>query len=216
MTAPVSVLIADDHPVFRKGLTDVLASADSFRVVAEAADGEAALRLIDEHRPRIAVVDLEMPKMSGLAVAEAVRRQALDTVIVILTMHSGAALFRRALELDVKGYVLKESAATDILACLRLVVEGQSYVSPALSQHLVERRPRTPVPELAAVAALTPAERRVLTLIARNHTTAEIARQLGVTPKTVEHHRSHICRTLGLEGPQALLRFSLEHKTLLE
>lgn len=216
MTEPITVVIADDHPVFRQGLMDVLRGDAAFRVVGQAADGEAALELIRRQRPRIALLDLEMPRASGLAVAETVRREGLGTEVVILTMYRDTGMFRRALDVGAKGYVLKDSAATDIAACLNLVAAGRAYISPALSSELLDRRAAQPVAELAAIAELTPAERRVLRLIAQSRTSVEIARSLGSSAKTIENHRSHICRKLGLHGPQALLRFALEHRTLLE
>ena len=215
MTAPVTVVIAEDHPLFRKGLTDVLAGSADFRIVGESGDGETALELLRRHRPRIAVLDIEMPKVSGLAVAEAVRREGLGTEVVILTMYRDASLFRRALDVGAKGYVLKDSAATEIVACLHMVASGRAYISPALSGDLLERRADLPMPELAALADLTPAERRILQQIAQGHTSAAIAGELGISPKTVENHRLHICAKLGLHGPQPLLRFALEHKALL-
>jgi DNA-binding NarL/FixJ family response regulator len=210
-----TVLIAEDHPVFRKGLTDVLRADATFRIVGEAADGERALALVRELRPRIAVLDIDMPKASGLAVAEAIQRDGLDTAVVMLTMYQDAKMLRRALDLGAKGYLLKDSAVTDIIACLQMVAAGRAYISAALSNELLERRADLPVAELSALAALSPAERRVLQRIAGGLTSAEIGQALGISPKTVENHRTHICRKLGLHGPQALLRFALEHRTLL-
>jgi DNA-binding NarL/FixJ family response regulator len=211
----LTVLIAEDHPVFRKGLTDVLRADATFRIVGEAADGERALALVRELRPRIAVLDIDMPKASGLAVAEAIQRDGLDTAVVMLTMYQDAKMLRRALDLGAKGYLLKDSAVTDIIACLQMVAAGRAYISAALSNELLERRADLPVAELSALAALSPAERRVLQRIAGGLTSAEIGQALGISPKTVENHRTHICRKLGLHGPQALLRFALEHRTLL-
>lgn len=213
MSEPITVVIADDHPMFRRGLTDVIQSDATLRIVGEAGDGEAALALTRRHRPRIVVLDIDMPKASGLAVAETVRRENLGTAVVMLTMYRDAAMFRRALDLGARGYVLKDSAATDIVACLHLVAAGRAYISPALSSELLDRQDGDGG---GALAALTRAERRVLRLIGENRTSPEIAGALGVSPKTIEHHRSHICRKLGLQGPQALLRYALEHKSLLD
>lgn len=216
MTRPVTVVIADDHPLFRKGLTDVLLAEPSFQIVGEAADGDRALELVRQHRPRIALLDIELPKQSGLQVAETMRREGLSTLVVMLTMHKGRAMLDRALDLGARGYVLKDGAATDIVACLHLVDAGRAYVSPALSSELLDRRTGVAGQGGTALAALTLAERQVLRLIADNHTSGAIAQRLGISPKTVEHHRSHVCRKLGLHGPQALLRFVLEHKSLLD
>jgi DNA-binding NarL/FixJ family response regulator len=215
VTEPVTVVLADDHPVFRKGLADVIGADPAFRIVGEAADGERALELVRRWRPRIALLDVDMPAASGLVVAEAVRTENLGTAIVILTMYKDAGILRRALDVGAKGYVLKDSAAIDIVACLRTVAAGRAYVSPALSSELLERRAEVPRAELAALADLTPAERRVLRLIAEGLTSPAIAESLKISPKTVENHRLHICGKLGLRGPQALLRFALERKTLL-
>jgi DNA-binding NarL/FixJ family response regulator len=212
----VTVVVAEDHPVFRKGLTDVLAATPEVRIVGEAGDGETALDLVRRLRPRIALLDIDMPKASGLAVAEAVRRECPGTAVVILTMHKDPALFRRALDVGAKGYVLKDSAATDIVACLHMVAAGRAYISPALSGDLLDRHAASPVTEMTALSRLTPAERRVLTLIARGLTSAAIAAEQGISAKTVENHRLHICGKLGLHGPQSLLRFALEHKALLD
>lgn len=216
MTDPITVVLADDHPLFRKGLAEMIGTDPSFRIVGEATDGDSALDLVRRLRPRIAVLDVEMPKASGLAVTDAIRREELGTAVVILTMYKDARMLRRALDVGARGYLLKDGAATDIVACLHVVAAGRAYVSPALSTELLERRADAPVAELAALDALTPAERRVLRLIAQGGTSAGIAEALGIRPKTVENHRSHICRRLGLRGPQALLRFALEHKALLE
>lgn len=214
MTGPISVVIAEDHPLFRKGLTDALATESAFRLVGQAGDGEAALDLVRRHRPRIAVLDLEMPKASGLVVAEAVRRENLGADVVMLTMHRDPAMFRRALDAGAKGYVLKDSAVTEIVACLHLVAAGRAYISPALSGDLLQRHGER-TGEEAALAELTPAQRQVLRLIAQGLTTAAIAEFLGISPKTVENHRLNICGRLGLRGPQALLRFALERKARL-
>jgi DNA-binding NarL/FixJ family response regulator len=216
VTEPITGVLADDHPLFRKGLADVVGADPSFRIVGQAGDGELALDLARRHRPRIAVLDIEMPKASGLVVAEAIRREGLGVTVVILTMYRDAGMLTRALDIGAKGYLLKDSAVTDIVACLHVVAAGRAYVSPVLSTELLARRAEGPAGAHAGPAGLTPAEQRVLRLIAQGQTSAAIAEALGISPKTVENHRSHICRKLGLHGPQALLRFALEHKTQLE
>jgi DNA-binding NarL/FixJ family response regulator len=212
VTDAISVVLADDHPLFRKGLADVIAAEPAFQIVGQAGDGEIALELVRFHRPRIAVLDIEMPKASGLVVAEAIRKEGLSAQPVILTMHRDSAMLHRALECGARGYLLKDSAVTDIVACLHMVAAGRAYVSPALSTELIEGKPGVRSEQDQALARLTAAERRVLDLIAQGQTSVEIAATLSISPKTVENHRSHICRKLGLQGPQALLRFALAGK----
>jgi DNA-binding NarL/FixJ family response regulator len=216
MSEPITIVMADDHPLFRRGLTEVLEPDSSFRIVGEAADGDNALALVRRLRPRIALLDINMPNASGLEVAEAIRHEELGTAVVLLTMYREAGVFRRAIDTGVKGYVLKDSAVMEIVACLHMVASGRAYISPALSSELLDRRADLTTPEFAALADLTPAEKPVLRLIARGLTSAEIAAVLGNSVKTIDNHRSHICQKLGLSGPQALLRFALEHKPLLE
>lgn len=214
MTEVVTIVVVEDHPVFRTGLAEVIGADPSLRIVGEAGDGAAALELVRRWRPRIVLLDINLPKASGLAVAEAVRAEGLGADVVMLTMYKDPAIFRKALDAGVKGYVLKDSAATDIVACLHMVAAGRAYVSPALSSELLQRHAEAPG-ELAALADLTPAERRVLRLIADGLTSGAIAGRLGISPKTVENHRLHMCAKLGLRGPQALLRFALERKSLI-
>lgn len=216
MTGPLTIVLADDHPLFRRGLTEVVEAEPAFHIVGAAADGEAALALVRQHRPRIAMLDIDMPKRSGLEVTEAIRDEGLGSAVVILTMHRDAGLFRRAVDLGARGYLLKDSAVVEIVACLHMVAEGRAYISPALSHELLERRADLHTPEFTALADLTPAEQAVLKLVAGGLTSVGIGKALGNSVKTIENHRSHIARKLGLQGPQALLRFALEHKVLLE
>lgn len=217
MSDGLSIVIADDHPLFRKGLTEVLRGEPRFDIVAEAADGEAALAAIARFRPRLAILDVDMPKLDGLAVAEAIRDRGLGALPILLTMHAEGDLLRRALELGVRGYILKDNAVGDIVSCVNLVAEGRTYVSPTASHLLVAPRAAAqPGPATApGVEGLTRAEREVLRRIARSLTTKEIAQELGLSPKTIENHRSHICAKLGLTGTNALVRFALEHRAQL-
>jgi DNA-binding NarL/FixJ family response regulator len=215
MTEPITIIIADDHPLFRRGLLEVLERESGFRIVAEAADGNSALALIERQAPDIALLDVSMPGLTGLDVAERMRSLGLRSKVVLLTMYREAAVLRRALDAGVRGYVLKDSAVMEIVACLYTVAAGRAYISPALSTELLDRRTELFSPAARAITALTPAELPVLRLIARGHTSAEIAAALGKSVKTIENQRSHICQKIGLSGPQALLRFALENKTIL-
>jgi DNA-binding NarL/FixJ family response regulator len=213
----ISVVIADDHPIFREGLRRAVESEASLRVAAEARKDEEALALIRAHSPRVAVLDIQMPRLDGFGVARAVRAEGLAVGIAFLTVYRDEDLFNAALDLGVRGYVLKDSAATDIVSCIRAVASGQHYASPALTSHLVNRGRRAAAlaGERPGLATLTPTERRVLRLIADYKTSREIADELFVSPRTVETHRSNICQKLGLHGSHALMKFALSHKSEL-
>lgn len=218
MTVPrVRVVIVDDHPLFRHGLRQLLEGDGRFAVVGEAGDGAAGANVIEELRPDIAVLDLSMPGLAGLEVAQRLKDERCPTRIVILTMHKDAETFNRAMDLDVLGFVLKENAVSDIAHCLAAVGRGEHYISPSISGYLLRRRSRAE--GLAArqpgLADLTKAERRILGLIAEKKTSRQIAAELFISPRTVEAHRANICGKLALHGSHCLLQFALENRSAL-
>ena len=217
MTTEISIVIADDHPVFRRGLRAVVEADPGLRVVAEAEDGEAALAAVRAHRPSVAVVDLDMPRKDGLEVTREIRRDALPTQVIILTMHTSEALFDQALDLGVKGYLLKDGAVVEIVAGIRAVAAGRGYISPAMSARLLERRRRADAlaERRPGLKDLTATETRVLRLVADDKTSREIADALFISVRTVEHHRANICHKLGLHGANALLKFAVAHRSEL-
>ena len=217
MNREVRVLIADDHPIFRQGLRQIIETGSQLRVVAEAADGEQALELLQGPAVDIAVLDVTMPVKDGFAVARAVREQRFAVPLVLLTMHKDEHYLNAALELGVRGYVLKDSAATEITDCILAVVAGGEYVSPALSSFLI-RRGRSAgalAEQKPALAQLTPTERHVLKLIAAGQTSREIAAALHIGLRTVEHHRNNMAVKLELRGSHALLKFAVQHQSEL-
>ena len=142
MADEVRILVADDHPVLRKGLRQVIESDPKLKVIAEAGDGEEALAGIQELKPDIAVLDLDMPKLDGFGVAKEIQRRKIPVRIVFLTIHSEEDLFHAAMDLGAKGYILKESALTELAHGLRAVAEGQHYVTASLTAYLLNRRGR--------------------------------------------------------------------------
>ena len=215
MTASIRLILADDHPIVRHGLRQIIEADDTLAIVAETSDGKAALAAIQTHAPDVAVLDIDMPVLDGFAVVRALGTLPNRPGVVFLTMHSEQELFEAALELGIQGYVLKESAVTDIVAAIKSVAAGQPYLSPALSAHVVNRQRREDYPARLhpGLAALTPTERRVLGLIAADQSTKEIAAQLSVSPRTVETHRQNIGAKLNVRGSLALVRFALQHRT---
>lgn len=217
MDVKVNMVIADDHPLMRKGIADILEENKQWKVVGEAADGEQALHLIDEVHPQVLIIDIDMPKVNGLEVAKIIQRRSLPVSVIVLTMYDNETIFNRAVDYGVKGYVLKDSVVTEIVDAVRSVVAGKHYLSPSMSGFLVKRAQSMTANagSIAEIARLTPAERRVLKMIADNRTTKQIAEELFISVRTVETHRSNICQKLGLHGTNALLRFALEHKNVL-
>src|SRR5262245_12623792 len=217
MSHQIRILIADDHPVFRQGLRQIIETDPQLQVVAEAADGEQALARLQDTPVDIAMLDLTMPLKDGFAVARAARELRLAVPLVFLTMHRDEHYLHAALDLGVKGYVLKDSAVTEIINCIKAVGAGQEYVSPALSSYRIRRRARAVAlaAEKPALELLTPAERRVLKLIAEGETSREIAAALAIGVRTVEHHRNNIATKLELHGSHALVKFAVKHQSEL-
>jgi DNA-binding NarL/FixJ family response regulator len=217
MKTEIRIVIADDHPIFRRGLRSVIESDPRLKIIAEAGDGEVALEQIQTLQPEIALLDMEMPNKGGFEVMRAIQQKKLPVAVIFLTMHKDERFFNAALDLGVKGYVLKDSAVNDAIASIKAVASGENFISPQLSTYLVSRRGR--VASLAeqkpGLNNLTAAERHVLRLIAANKTSKEIADELCISIRTVEKHRANISQKLELHGSHVLLSFALEHKSEL-
>lgn len=216
-TDSISVLIADDHPIFRRGLCDVIAGDPSLRLAGEASDGEQAWRLLRELRPAAAVLDIHMPRRSGVQLVRDIKEHQLPIEPIILTMDGEEGLLREALVLGAKGYLLKENAGPDLIQAIHRVTAGESFISPALSGALLrlgaarqELRQQKP-----GLVRLTPTERQVLRLIAEDRTSKQVALLLDCSVRTVETHRQNISQKLELSGSHSLLRFAFDHKAEL-
>jgi len=217
MSAPLKILIADDHPIFRRGLCDVIQTDASLHLVGQACNGEEALKLIDELRPDIAIFDVHMPKLSGLQAARKLIEQESPLKLVLLTMHEDEDLLNEALDLGIQAYVLKENAAEDLLSAVRSVSGGGTFISASLSGLLVHRRAQADAlrREKPGLDSLTPTERRILRLIADDKTSKEIAEVLGCAVRTVETHRQNMSLKLVLSGSHSLLKFAYDNKSRL-
>lgn len=217
MNSEIRVLIADDHPVFRAGLRQIIEMNADLKVVAEAEDGTMALARVREHQPDVAVLDVDMPGLDGFEVVRALQQEKLASEVVFLTMHKDEDIFNEAMNIGVQGYVVKDSAVTDIVASIRAAAAGRPFISPALSSYLLNRTQRNArlTQEKPGLQHLTPTERRILKLLSENKTSKEIAAESFVSHRTIENHRANICQKLGLHGNHALLKFALEHKSQL-
>jgi DNA-binding NarL/FixJ family response regulator len=216
MESRVSVVIADDHPLFLAGVRQAIEGVPDLEVVAEASDGEGALQAIMARQPDLAVLDIRMPRLSGLQVLREMHALNLSTDVIFLTMYDDEETFNEAMDLGVMGYVSKESAVNDVVAAIDTVVKGRHFISPSLMDLMVARRaqPAPPIRHLP-LNALSPTERRILKLIAESKTSREIAEACFVSLRTVENHRAHISAKLDIHGSYSLLKFALENKSRL-
>ena len=215
MNIVLKTLLVDDHPVFRQGLRQVITSEPNFHVVAEAAGGLACLDLVVKCKVDLLVLDIGLPDLNGLEIVRRLQANRSNVKVVILTMHAEEELFNKALNLDVKGYLLKDNAPTEIINCLKAVARGDYYLTPSMSGAMLRRRHRAAALDSSkhGLGKLTTAERRLLPLIATNRTSRQIARELCISHRTVEAHRANICMKLDLHGSNCLLQFAIEHQS---
>jgi two-component system response regulator NreC len=203
--AEITVVIADDHAVVRKGLRLLLDAEAGLRVLAEAGTVPDAIRMTKAHRPGVLVLDLNMPGGSSL---EAIPEIAAgDTAVVVLTMQDDPSFARQALQAGANGFVLKEAADDELLVAIRLAADGDTYLNPRLGAKLAAQPPKPEGPP----DDLTEREVEVLSLIALGHTNSEIGAQLYLSTRTVETHRAHIQQKLRRSSRAELVRYALEH-----
>jgi DNA-binding NarL/FixJ family response regulator len=208
---PVRVLVADDHAIVRTGIRHVLESEPGFVVVAEASTGPEALELAESLRPDVVVLDITMPGISGLHIAARLRERAPETQVLILSMHDNTEYVLESLRAGVHGYLLKDTAATELRGAIRAVRRGESFFSPPIAgRRSAVLRGEANASASDALAQLTGRERQVLLGIAQGHTNREIGAQLGISPRTVESHRENLMRKLGVRTVAGLTRLALE------
>lgn len=203
--SPLRVLIADDHEIFIRGLKGILQS-DGLTVVAEAGDGQEAVRLALESKPDVAILDLAMPHMNGIEAATQIRRSLPGTYIILLTVHSENRYVLEALHAGVRGYVLKSRTASEVLFAIRDVQRGGIYLSPEVSRTIVDAyldKGKT------GSDKLTPREQEVLRLVGEGKTTKEVASLLGVSVKTADTHRMNMMHKLGLHSSAELIHYAI-------
>jgi len=203
------ILLADDHTLFRHGVRSLLDRIPGVEVVAETGDGREALELVDRVRPDIALVDIAMPGLNGLEVAARTVKSSPATRVVILSMHAGEAYVAQALRAGVSGYLLKDAAAAELEMALRAVLRGETYLSPAISKHVVEGFLGRGALEGDALSGLTARQREILQLIAEGKSTKEIASILRVSVKTVESHRALLMERVGIHDIAGLVRLAI-------
>jgi two-component system response regulator NreC len=202
---PTRIVLADDHVLVRQGLKSLL-ERERFQVMAEASDGQDAVRLIETHHPDVAILDISMPTLNGIDAARGLSRTAPKTKVILLTQHEEEQYIHEALEAGVKGYVLKNQVANDLIQAIRQVCRGEFYLSPGISRAVMEayrnksERPADP---------LTARERQVLQLIAEGKSTKDTASVLGISVKTAESHRMRLMQKLNIHETASLVRYAV-------
>jgi two-component system, NarL family, response regulator NreC len=204
---PIRIVLADDHVLVRQGLKSLL-EREGFQVVAEASDGQEALRHVESLQPEIAIMDISMPTLNGLNASRQINRSSPKTKTILLTQHDEGQYIREALDAGVKGYVLKNQIASDLLLAIRQVSRGQVYLSPGVSSAVMEAfRSKSEKFE----NPLTPRERQVLQLIAEGKSTKDVASLLGISTKTAESHRTRLMQKLDIHETASLVRYAVRH-----
>lgn len=211
----ISIVLADDHQVVRQGLRALLEAEKDFRVIGEAGDGVEAVRLVENLRPQVIVVDLMMPGLRGLEVLHQLGRRAPETKVVILSMYANEGYVLEALHNGASAYVLKESSAADLVKAVHDAVVGRRFLSAPLSERALEAyaQKANGKPQ-DAFDTLSPREREVLNLAAEGHTNSEVAARLFISPRTVESHRASVMHKLGLHSHVDLVRFAMQRGIL--
>jgi two-component system response regulator DegU len=208
-----TVIIADDHPIFLNGVREILTELRHLELLGSAKNGMEAYSLIIAHRPNLAILDLEMPLLSGLDVCQKIRHEKHDTRCIILTMHKEKHFFKAAMEAGVQGYLLKDNAIQDLIQCIETVGAGKIFVSPAIDHFLTEHTELQQHPEIMqAQAVLSPTEKIILKLISEGKSSSDIASLLFISSNTVDNHRGNMVRKLQLEGKNSLLKFAIQYK----
>lgn len=201
----IRVILADDHVLVRQGLRSLL-EREKFQVVAEASDGQELIQLAEKLEPDVAVVDISMPTLNGIDAARELGRACPKTKVILLTQHEEEQYIHEALRASVKGYVLKSQVASDLLHALQQVSKGGIYLSPGVSQAVVEAyRTRSEKPS----DPLSSRERQVLQLIAEGRSTKDVASLLGISVKTAESHRSRLMQKLDIHETASLVRYAV-------
>ena len=205
----IRVLLADDHTLVLAGIRGLLTKLAGVEVVGEAADGHETLRLAETLRPDIILLDIGMPGLNGLEVAQRLNKLDPNIRVVILSMHVSEEYVLRALHAGASGYLLKDSAVAELEVAIRAVARGETYLSPPVSKRVVDDYVSRTGGIADPLASLTPRQREILQLVAEGHTSKDIAQRLGVSYRTIETHRNQLMKRLGVADLAGLVRFAV-------
>ncbi|MFC1632220.1 response regulator [Candidatus Omnitrophota bacterium] len=206
-----SIVIADDHDIIRAGIKNILREAPSYKVVAEARDGEEVLVKVEQHQPDVLLLDISMPKLSGLEAIAQVQRLSPKTKVLIISVHKAHAYIIKAFQSGVKGYLQKESAGVELLPALSCVTAERVYLTPAVSAYLVDKAFKKSAEKGPKDKLLSEREQEILRLVAEGKTAKEIAATLFLSQRTVENYKENILKKLGLHRTSDLIKYAIKH-----
>lgn len=209
----IRVLLADDHTLMRLGLRRLLEAETDIEVVGEASDGLMAVQEAERLLPHVVLMDYTMPRLDGQHATRKIKERHPSIKVIILSMHDDEEYVLAALRVGASGYLLKDSEAPDLVAAVRAVYRGESYLSPRVSKKVIEGVV-DPRPLVNSLVALTPREEEVLKLLAEGHTLRQVARTLTISAKTVDTHKHHIMKKLGLKSRTELIKYALRKKII--
>lgn len=211
-----SVLLADDHTILRQGLRALLEREKEFAVVAEASDGLAAIRAVQELHPDVVIIDLSMPRMNGIEAIREMRKESPESKIIVLTVHEEEEYVFASLAAGANGYVLKDADNSELILAMRSALKGKTYLTPGISNTVLDVYLKTSVPQKQKTSLdfLTERELIILKLVAEGHRSKEIADLLFISPKTVDKHRENLMRKLDMHSISALTSFAMKHGLL--
>ncbi|MCK4519929.1 MAG: response regulator transcription factor [Candidatus Omnitrophica bacterium] len=209
---PISIVIADDHDIIREGLKNILKDQPDYKVTGEASDGEDALGKVRELKPDVLLLDISMPKLSGLEAIKRVHYISPKTKVLIITVHKASTYIMKAFKAGAKGYLHKENAGEDLLPALGKIVRGGIYLSSAVSSYLVDKAIGDKPKQSAEESLLTFREQEVLRLVAGGKTAKQIADVLSISPRTVENYKNALLKKLNLHRTSDLIKYAIKHK----
>lgn len=217
MSKITEIIVADDHPIFREGLLNIIKKESSFKVISTASSGTEAWEMIKSKKPAIVILDISMPGLNGLDVARLIKDNQLEVRPIILTMYIEPEYLDEALENGVTGYLLKDSTLNEINDCIRTVINGGYFISRELQDHLIhgEKFKQSKDNIISMLSTLSAAEKKVLKLLSMNKTSVQIADEMFISFRTVQNHRTNICNKLNLHGHNSLLMFAIRIKPYL-
>ena len=209
----IRIVVADDHAIIREGLRIMLGNQPDMEMVGIAANGREAIRLVDERKPDVAVMDISMPELNGIEAIQQMLPRHPHLQIVVLSIHETKPYVYRALKAGAMGYLIKETAGLEVVDAVRAVQRGERYLSQRIADLLTTEsfQKLEALIEVSPLEALSPREREILQLVAEGKTSQEIGERLSISPKTVDTYRSRLMHKIGVEDVASLVKFAIQH-----